>query len=1191
MPRLTPVLVLLALCLPSLAAETQNLAGDWRFKLDPDKQGLEARWFASPLATAEPATIKLPGTTDEAKAGRPNPKKPTLEGLWRPNTYVGAAWYQRDFDLPEAWRHKRLSLFAERVHWVSRVWLDGADCGSAESLVAPHVHDLGGELAPGRHTLTLMLDNTPLHDMGYFVSVLYEGTQTNWHGVVGRLELQAVDAVSLGEVQVYPEPDQGAARVVAQVVNRGAQPVTAQVDFSDTGGAGSTGKTVTAGPGASLIEAQVPLPAGAGTWDEFQPRLRRMRVVLAAGDSRDERTVSFGARNLATKGTQFTMNGRPLLLRGTLECGIFPKTGYPPCDVAFWRHIFGVIKSYGLNFMRFHSWCPPDEAFEAADLEGVMIQAEGPMANVNAGEPARDAFVEQEFLRMVRTYGNHPSFCLMTLGNEYGGPDAILSRWIDELRAADPRHLYASPSCGQPTANRQWTEDAVRGVRGPDTAHDFGDHMRRQDRPVVGHEIGQWMFFPNFDEMPKYDGVLKPENFRLIREDLERKGLADQAKAFGQSMGLQSVALYKEEIEVIRRTPGYSGFSLLDLHDYPGQGTALIGILDPFWDSKGFVAPEVHRQYCGPTVPLARFAKREWLSDETFEASVDLSQFGPTDLKGAKAAWRLADAGGAEVAAGSLDPRDVPTGTLAPLGKITASLAAAKAPAKLTLTVAIEGTEARNSWDLWVYPNAAAPAPPAGLTVVPRWGDEAKAALAAGGAVALLPAKPAFAQSLKGSSLPVFWSPVWFPSQQPNANGILCDPRHPLFRQFPTESWSNWQWWDLQARSRSLILDDTPPTFRPLVQIVDNFARNHKLGVMFEAKVGTGRLFVSSLDLVTDLEHRPVARQLLTSLYAYLGSADFKPAAELDAATLDKVLAPPIEGLMKRLGAKVLRADSQCDEHEPAKAIDGDPDSSWHTAWQGDFPDYPHEIVIEFPQSVAMSGVKVLPRQDMANAQIRDFEVYVSADGADWGRPAAKGRFPEGQDLHLVTFAHRLDGRFLKVVGLNGWRDEKFAAIAEIEIIPAPDNPPGPLASAGLLKQLGGRLVSFDSQAEGYEAAKAIDGDDATFWHTPWGDAATPFPHELVLSFPQKVKLGGIRCLPRQDGNSNGWIKGWAVYASADGKAWGQPLAKGEFQQTADPQVARFGQPIETQWLKFEALSGFTDDPFASLAEFDVLAP
>ena len=428
------------------------------------------------------------------------------------------------------------------------------------------------------------------------------------------------------------------------------------------------------------------------------------------------------------------MNDRPVFLRGTLECAIFPLTGYPPTDVPSWQRIYRIIKSYGLNFIRFHSWCPPEAAFAAADIEGVMVQAEGPQANIPAGrDQRRDAFVEQELLRMIRTYGNHPSFCLMTLGNEYGGSDAVLSHWVDMLMKEDPRRLYSSASSAQITANRQFTERGEpRGVQGPGTDVDFREAIAKEDRPLIGHEIGQWTFYPNFDEAKKYTGVLAAKNFDLVRDDLAAKHMLDLAPRFVQATGRHAVLLYKEEIEILMRTPGHAGFSLLDLHDYPGQGTALIGVLDPFWDSKGFVTPEAHRRYCGPTVPLLRMKKRTFTADETFAAEAEIAHFGPKDLANAQPVWNIRDGGGQEVASGSWTARNVSTGKLTSLGDISASLAKAPAPAKLTVTVSLEGTAFANGWDIWVYPANAEAAAPANIMIARKWDDVRHGALSPG---------------------------------------------------------------------------------------------------------------------------------------------------------------------------------------------------------------------------------------------------------------------------------------------------------------------------------------------------------------------------------------------------------------------------------------------------------------------------
>ena len=234
----------------------------------------------------------------------------------------------------------------------------------------------------------------------------------------------------------------------------------------------------------------------------------------------------------------------------------------------------------------------------------------------------------------------------------------------------------------------------------------------------------------------------------------------------------------------------------------------------------------------------------------------------------------------------------MPTGKLTPLGPIRASLLKAPAPCKLTVTLSIKDTPYSNEWDIWVYPQMASPAAPTDVVVCRQW-DDAHRALAEGKTVAFFPQKFKFAQALPDRFLPVFWSPVWFPAQKPNTMGILCDQRHPALAQFPTEDHTDWQWWDLLQDSCSIVLDETPADYRPIVQVMDNFARNHKLGNLFEARVGQGRLLACTINMVDNLDRRPAARQLSSSLTAYAASGKFRPSHELTLATLDKLFAPP----------------------------------------------------------------------------------------------------------------------------------------------------------------------------------------------------------------------------------------------------------------------------------------------------------
>jgi hypothetical protein len=1007
------------------AGATDDLSGEWRFRIDEKRTGVADRWFAAPLAGHQ--KIKLPGTMDDAGLGPKNTKPPTLEGPYRLYDYAGPAWYQRDIEVPAAWQGKRMTLFLERCRWVTTVWLDDQRIGSQDSLIAPHVYDFGTGVTPGKHRLTICVDNTVKINLGGFVSALFGGTWGNMNGFIGRIELTATPPVWMDDVQVYPDVDKKRARVVVKIGNATGKAGRGRLRV----GTQSVEAAWDENGGSAELEADM---SRAKLWDEFTPNLSTVTVKLGE----DERTVRFGLRKFAARGTRFTMNDRPLFLRGTLECSVFPLTGYPPTDVPAWQRICRTIKSYGLNFIRFHSWCPPDAAFAAADIEGIMIQAEGPMANVDAGQdPERDAFIEAEFKRMVDTYGNHPSFCMMTLGNEYGGKDELLTRWVQMLIQRDSRHLYSSPSCGQTTTNRQWTELADgRGVYGPDTMRDLRDVVAGDARPIIGHEIGQWMFFPDFAEMKQYTGVMAAKNFEMIRDDLEKKHLLDLAPKYVAASGQFAVRLYKEEIEVLLRTPGYAGFSLLDLHDYPTQGTALVGLLNPFWDSKGFITPQAFRRFCSPTVPLLRMPKRAFTCDEPFEATAEIAHFGAADLSNAKPVWAITDGEGHQVASGQLTALSVPAGRLTALGAIKASLLSAPAPCKLTVTVSLRGTAFVNDWEIWVYPAKLEPQPPADVAVCQKW-DEAKTALSAGKKVVFFPRWANPAQSMRGRFLPVFWSPVWFPSQKPNTMGLLCNPRHPLFARFPTEFHSDWQWHELMQRSRLFILDDMPAQYRPVVQVIDNFARNHKLGVVFEGRVGRGQLLVCGFDL-PDSTNDPAARQLLAGLYDYAGSTAFNPAQALGADLLEKLFAPKLAKL-QALGAKV-RADCQASEEYGAdRAIDGDPDTMWHTPWSEPAPKFPHELIIELAQPVKLAGITCLPRQDdNSNGWIKDYAVYTSADGKNWGAPVAQGAFPYGAEWHTVKFAQPVEARFLRFVANSSFDSSKpYASLAELDIIPA----------------------------------------------------------------------------------------------------------------------------------------------------------
>jgi len=574
----------------------------------------------------------------------------------------------------------------------------------------------------------------------------------------------------------------------------------------------------------------------------------------------------------------------------------------------------------------------------------------------------------------------------------------------------------------------------VRGLNGEGTERDFREEDAKQPVPVISHEVGQWTIFPNMAEIPKYTGVTRARNFELIRDDLTAKGLIDQAETFTKASGALSALLYKEEIEVLLRTPGHGGFQLLDLHDFPGQGTATVGILDAFWESKGAIEPERWRRFCSSTVPLARLSKRTFVDGETLSATIELAHFGPKALKKASFEWRIKDSAGTVLRRGDLAVRDVPTGELAPLGTITTRLEGLPTPSHMVFEVAQKNGPAANDWDIWLYQKESS-AQASDVVLSSDWAA-AKKALGDGKKVLLIPSKSQIKNARKGVFTTVFWSPVWFNTGK-GTMGLLCDSKHPALALFPTDRFANWQWKDLCENSAPMPYD-AAPGLKPIVQVIDNFTTNERLTTLFEAKVGSGKLIVCTMNLSKGLDQRPAARQLLASLTSYMSSDSFAPQFDLPEGLLDTAFKQPRANSVMALGAKVVHADSQDPKNPASNALDGDPETFWHTEWGDREPGLPHEIIIDLGKDIGLDGIVYTPRQDMSNGRIAKYEVYVSDTLASWGKPIVSGSFVDSSDDQEAKFGTTVLGRYVRFVALSEVGGRKFASIAELDILLPP---------------------------------------------------------------------------------------------------------------------------------------------------------
>ena len=867
---------------------TLDLSGTWRFQMDPMDFGKTpgSQLFYAKLSES----INLPGTMDEAGKGIKTTAR-YVDRLTRKFEYCGPAWYQREVVIPENWRDKLVVLKLERCHWETSVYVDGTGMGVEERLSTPNRYDLTARLTPGVHTLTICVDNRLKYPMDQWNHGTTEYTQTNWNGIVGDIELEAHDKAYLCAVKAYPDVAKKSVMLDMTIDNRLAEAQNAALEISicDNEGKVVVNKTldVLLEKGLNQWSRSFALGNHAKVWDEFTPNLYHVKTNLRTKQTLDNKSITFGLRNVQQGAHHIKVNGRNIHLRGTLDCCIFPKTGYPPTHTQEWKRIFTIVKEYGLNHVRFHSWCPPEAAFDAADEIGVYLQAELPMWIKDVGKyPARRDFFEKEMMAILNEYGNHPSFILMCNGNENEGDFSILEDLIQKGQKFDNRRLYSASTARTHTASDQFYVSHVSPKGGitvyegiPSTDWDK-NKTSDIDCPVIAHETGQRCMYPNFKEMSKYTGVLTPRNFEVFRERLARNGMLHQADDFLRATGAHTVLQYKEVNESLLRTSKSGGFQLLGLTDFPGQGSAFVGILDAFWDSKGLVTPEKYRESCAPTVLLARMPKRAYSASESLPVEFDIYHFGPSPIQKGKLNWALVDQSGRAIASGNMRTPAVACANVDSLGTVSIPLLTVTEASQLTLHATMDGYH--NEWNVWVYPSVEQ-INAVGYVLANDW-KEAKSALEKGEKVLFIPEQ---AQGRKTHFASHFWNPIMF-NWYPTIVGTLIDNDHPAFKAFPTSYYADWQWWDILNQSVAVDLTAIR-NITPLIQSVDTYEHNRKLGIAFEANVGKGKLLVACVDVLKNIDKRLATKQLIHSFKRYVASDDFEPKNLVPVYLLDAV--------------------------------------------------------------------------------------------------------------------------------------------------------------------------------------------------------------------------------------------------------------------------------------------------------------
>ena len=933
-----------------------SLAGEWSVMLGDAKEVRHAM---------------LPGTIDTNHLGFAPSDTTETTHLTRLYAYKGKATYSRTIEIPKQWKKAAVELFLERTKptWV---YVDGNLVDSCNFISTPQRYILP-KLKTGKHQLDIVVDNSRgVPEQVYGSSHAYtEDTQTNWNGIIGEISLKQVE-LKAGQKLISWE----------RLSSKAEKGVDAEEQD------------------AYLFDN-----------DKY------LLVGMVQSESRQYTGKVLPCfRDFHIEGAHFYADGHPVFLRGKHDAAVWPLTGHVDMTVEGWMKYLGICSAYGINHVRFHSWCPPEAAFVAADSLGIYLQPELPFwGSFDDKDETLMTFLHQEGENILREYGHHPSFRMMALGNELWGSIDKMKEFVDDFREIAPDKYYTFGSnyylgyqgvkegMDYFTTCRIGGEDwgkyntHTRGSFSFADAYDGGiiNHFRpnttmnfdeacdkwaspqpwqRQDVeqtsykraagiPIISHETGQFQTYPDFREIKKYTGVLYPYNFEIFRRRLAAAGMLSQSDDFHKASGLWSVKLYKADIEMDLRTRNMAGFQLLDIQDYPGQGSAYVGILDAFMESKGITTPEEWRQWCSPVVPLLVTDRFCYEENDTMKAKIQIANYGGESLKGKKVEWKLDYAkderypnvssvaetlthlnqpsplAQGEITIHTDEEGWIDVGEIVHKMKVKANgiddgdgkcLDVYVGSRKLTLSLYIyegelDATRYSNTYDLWVYTT------PKNINylkkqvvIVKDLTSDVVKKLEKGAKILWLPttsnhfvasdatlsqASNATPYTVGGLFQTDYWNYRMFKTicennkkkVSPGTLGILTNPTHPLFRDFPTEMHTNWQWFPVIKESHPLVLDNFPKDYRPIVQVIDNIERNHKLGLVMEWKVGKGKLLVCMSDLEKASEY-PEGRAFYESVLDYMLSGDFHPSSEMTMEELKKTLATePRKITMKEL--------------------------------------------------------------------------------------------------------------------------------------------------------------------------------------------------------------------------------------------------------------------------------------------------
>lgn len=870
-----------------------DLSGKWRYETDTEDIGITEEFYMRRL---ENGNFTLPGDACSNKVGKKfepcsEMTRETVRALRPAYEYIAPLWLQRDFVLPENFEDKNISLFLERVNIASDLWIDGEKIGRGIiELSTPHIYNLSGRIKSGKHTLTLRIDNRDLLNIDGMASGYSIDTQSIWNGIIGKIELRCEELFHISNAQVFPQKK--SIRVKLTANSDCAMPNDRRNVSFTLKAISPNGKElkslkydVTLYNKKQICYFDYPVK-NPEYWNEFNPALYTLDIEMSYGDICDKKQVSFGMRTIEVKDKEFILNGTPIALRGTLDCGIYPITGYPPTDLNSWLEVFHTVKEYGLNHVRFHAWCPPEAAFTAADMTGVYVLAEMPLwlntdvcALAAGDDPIHRTYYQNEAINISEHFGNHPSFIMFSNGNELLGDFEMLENITTQIKALDNRRLYTlTTNFDRPitpaddylsafeASGHRVRIQVFHDVVSEHTRLTYDEAVRDTPVPIVSFEVGQYCVYPDVNSTPDYTGNLLPANFEVIKHAMTEHDVYHMLGDYISASGHLAALLYKEDIEASLRTKCMGGFELLGLCDYTGQCTATIGLLDVFRKNKGIITAEQFRSFCSPTVPLMK-AGRVFKNTDTFKAEFDLYNYGENKIK--RPLYKLSFYDGEYLIYTEETSRS----------HVSLPLNFIKKPTMVRAV--LEVGEHKNSWNIFVYTESKM------ADDVPIIDETVKLyeLMKKGGRAVFNMSGNNLVHPIQGLFKPVFWSPAYFPSDR--ACGIIVNNSHSAFEGFPTGKYADFQWKHPIDNSVSADISALDKDFEYLIEPVPNFFDNTRRSPLFEAKVEKADILFCGFDFSSD---ETTVKALKSSISAYVTSDAFSPAQTLTAEDIKTIL-------------------------------------------------------------------------------------------------------------------------------------------------------------------------------------------------------------------------------------------------------------------------------------------------------------